>query len=246
MNDQELKKELLPTHLAIIMDGNGRWAKQKGFLRTLGHENGAKTVKKTIESCTKMGIKYLTLYAFSTENWNRPKVEVQTLMRILVKALKKELKTLMKHNIRLNAIGSLNNLPESVRKELTEVLEKTKENSQMTLSLALSYGSREELISATKQLCDKVKNNIISIEDIDESVINNHLYTRNLPDVDLVIRTSGEQRISNFLLWQIAYAEFYFTDILWPDFSEQHLIEALLNYQSRERRFGKTSEQVKN
>lgn len=246
MNDQELKKELLPTHLAIIMDGNGRWAKQKGFLRTLGHENGAKTVKKTIESCTKMGIKYLTLYAFSTENWNRPKVEVQTLMRILVKALKKELKTLMKHNIRLNAIGSLNHLPESVRKELTEVLEKTKENSQMTLSLALSYGSREELISATKQLCDKVKNNIISIEDIDESVINNHLYTRNLPDVDLVIRTSGEQRISNFLLWQIAYAEFYFTDILWPDFSEQDLIEALLNYQSRERRFGKTSEQVKN
>ncbi len=245
MNTTEIIKERLPRHLAIIMDGNGRWAKQKGFLRAIGHENGAKAVRTTVETCARLGIQNLTLYAFSTENWNRPKLEVETLMKLLVKSLRKELKTLTDHNIRLNAIGSLDALPASVRKELTEVLEKTQHNTRMTLSLALSYGSREELIRATKQLCDKVKNNIISIEDIDESIINKHLYTHNLPDVDLVIRTSGEHRISNFLLWQIAYAEFYFTDVLWPDFTAEHLTSALLDYQKRERRFGKTSEQLK-
>ncbi len=245
MNTTEIIKERLPRHLAIIMDGNGRWAKQKGFLRAIGHENGAKAVRTTVETCARLGIQNLTLYAFSTENWNRPKLEVETLMKLLVKSLRKELKTLTDHNIRLNAIGSLDALPASVRKELTEVLEKTQHNTRMTLSLALSYGSREELVRATKQLCDKVKNNIISIEDIDESIINKHLYTHNLPDVDLVIRTSGEHRISNFLLWQIAYAEFYFTDVLWPDFTAEHLTSALLDYQKRERRFGKTSEQLK-
>lgn len=241
----KLNTEKLPKHLAIIMDGNGRWAKKKGFLRAIGHENGAKAVRQTVETCAQIGIPNLTLYAFSSENWNRPKLEVDTLMKLLVKSLKKELETLTKNNIKLNAIGNLNNLPKSVLKELTEVLEKTKDNNRMTLTLALSYGSREELISATKQLCDKVKNNIISIDDIDESIINNHLYTKDLPDVDLVIRTSGEQRISNFLLWQIAYAELYFTDVLWPDFTNDHLMEALQNYQDRERRFGKTSEQLK-
>ncbi|WP_177761135.1 isoprenyl transferase [Flavobacterium sp. I3-2] len=241
----KLNKEKLPKHLAIIMDGNGRWAKKNGFLRTIGHENGVNTVRKIVEACTEFGIEYLTLYAFSTENWNRPKFEVQMLMKLLVKSLKKEIKTFTKNNIRLNAIGNLDNLPSEVRKELTEVLEKTKENTKLTLTLALSYGSREELVSATKELCNKVKNNIISIEDIDESIINNHLYTKLMPDVDLVIRTSGEQRISNFLLWQIAYAELYFTEVLWPDFTKDHLMEALQNYQDRERRFGKTSEQLK-
>lgn|SRR5690554_471732 len=244
MKENNINPEKLPQHLAIIMDGNGRWAKQKGFLRTIGHENGATAVKRVVEQCARLGIPFLTLYAFSTENWNRPKFEVDMLMKLLVKALRKELKTLQDNNIKLNAIGNLDLLPQSVRKELTEVLEKTKNNSRLTLSLALSYGSRNELIEVTKQLCDKVKNNIISIDAIDESVINKHLYTHNLPDVDLLIRTSGEQRISNFLLWQIAYAELYFTNVLWPDFSDEHLLEALTVYQNRERRYGKTSEQI--
>ena len=234
----------LPPHLAIIMDGNGRWAKQKGLLRTLGHESGTKSVKTTVEICAKLGIKNLTLYAFSTENWNRPKLEVDTLMKLLISSLKKELKTLSQNNIRLNAIGNLTNLPLKVQKELNEVIQKTSENTRMTLTLALSYGAREELIQAVKKISDKVKNNIISTNTIDESIINEHLYTHNLPDVDLVIRTSGEHRISNFLLWQIAYAEFYFIDVLWPDFSEEDLYKAIISYQSRERRFGKTSEQI--
>ncbi len=241
----EIDKDNLPKHLAIIMDGNGRWAKQKGMLRAFGHENGTKSVRITVESCAKLGIKNLTLYAFSSENWNRPKLEVDTLMKLLISALKKELKTLQDNNIKLNAIGNLDNLPKSVQKELFEVLATTSHNTAMTLTLALSYGSREELVNAVKIISDKVKNNIISIEKIDDSIINKHLYTQNLPDVDLVIRTSGEHRISNFLLWQIAYAEFYFTPILWPDFKEQDLYEAIISYQKRERRFGKTSEQIK-
>ncbi|WCM43202.1 isoprenyl transferase [Flavobacterium sp. CBA20B-1] len=244
MKEHTIIPEKLPQHLAIIMDGNGRWAKQKGFLRTIGHENGATAVKRVVEQCTRLGIPFLTLYAFSTENWNRPQFEVDMLMKLLVKALKKEVKTLQKNNIKLNAIGNLNLLPNNVRKELTEVLEKTKNNNRLTLSLALSYGSRNELIEATKEICNKVKNNIISIDAIDESIINEHLYTHNLPDVDLLIRTSGEQRISNFLLWQIAYAELYFCDVLWPDFSNEHLFQALEVYQNRERRYGKTSEQI--
>lgn len=243
--EKNIDKTNLPKHLAIIMDGNGRWAKQKGFLRAFGHENGTKAVRTTVENCAKLGIENLTLYAFSTENWNRPKLEVDTLMKLLISSLKKELETLQKNNIRLNAIGSLETLPEKVKKELLAVIDKTKNNNRMTLTLALSYGSREELLSAVKKISLKVKNNIISPDTIDESIINQHLYTHNLPDVDLVIRTSGEHRISNFLLWQIAYAEFYFTDVLWPDFKEQDLYEAIISYQKRERRFGKTSEQIK-
>ena len=235
----------LPKHLAIIMDGNGRWAKQQGLLRALGHESGTKSVKKIIEACAKIEIEFLTLYAFSSENWNRPKLEVETLMKVLVRSLKKELTTLQKNNIKLNAIGNLEKLPASTLKVLLEVIDQTKDNTRMTLTLALSYGSREEIVNAVKNICSKVKNNIISIDSIDDSIINEHLYTQNLPDVDLLIRTSGEHRISNFLLWQIAYAELYFTDILWPDFKEQDLYEAIVSYQKRERRFGKTSEQIK-
>jgi undecaprenyl diphosphate synthase len=240
-----INKDNLPKHLAIIMDGNGRWAKQKGLLRAFGHENGTKSVKETIKICAKLGIEYLTLYAFSTENWNRPKLEVQALMKILINSLRKELGTLQENNIRLNAIGNLDRLPKSAQKELMDVIEKTKNNTRLTLTLALSYGSREELVNAVRIISDKVKNNIISIDTIDDSIINEHLYTQNLPDVDLLIRTSGEHRISNFLLWQIAYAELYFTDVLWPDFKEQDLYEAIISYQKRERRFGKTSEQIK-
>ena len=240
----QIQKDILPKHLAIIMDGNGRWAKQKGKLRVFGHENGTKSVRATVEACAELGIKNLTLYAFSTENWNRPKLEVDALMRLLVSSLKKEQKLLIKNNIKLQAIGNLDTLPKKAKKELFEVIEKTENNTHMTLTLALSYGSRAEIKNAVKELCNKVKNNIISLETIDESIINQHLYTQNLPDVDLLIRTSGEHRISNFLLWQIAYAELYFTDVLWPDFSKEHLYEALINYQNRERRFGKTSEQI--
>jgi len=234
----------LPKHIAIIMDGNGRWAKQKGMLRAFGHENGTKSVRETVEACAELGIENLTLYAFSTENWNRPKLEVDTLMKLLVSSLKKEIKTLIENNIKLTAIGNLKSLPKKVFRELNEVIETTKNNKRMTLTLALSYGSREELLNTVKEISIKVKNNIISTENIDESIINEHLYTQNLPDVDLLIRTSGEQRISNFLLWQIAYAELYFTPILWPDFKKQHLCDAIIEYQKRERRFGKTSEQI--
>ncbi len=241
----KIDKDKLPKHLAIIMDGNGRWAKQRGLLRAVGHDNGTKSVKKIIEACAKIGIEYLTLYAFSTENWNRPKLEVEALMRVLVNSLKKELPTLEQNNIKMNAIGNLDRLPSIAQKELQEVINKTQNNSKLTLTLALSYGSRDEIIDAVKNISDKVKNNIISIDNIDDSVINEHLYTHNLPDVDLLIRTSGEHRISNFLLWQIAYAELYFTEILWPDFKEENLYEAIISYQKRERRFGKTSEQIK-
>lgn len=234
----------MPKHIAIIMDGNGRWAKQQGRLRVFGHENGVNAVRRTVEDCARMRLEYLTLYAFSTENWNRPKLEVDTLMHLLVSSLKKELVTLNKNNIRLNAIGNIAALPPRAYKELLDVIEKTKGNTGMTLTLALSYGAREEIKTAVQAIASKVKNNIISPENIDETIINNHLYTQNLPDVDLLIRTSGERRISNFLLWQIAYAELYFIDVFWPDFSEHHLLEAIKNYQNRERRFGKTSEQL--
>ena len=244
LDTSKINTNKLPKHIAIIMDGNGRWAKQKGLLRAIGHENGTKSVRQTVEASAKIGIENLTLYAFSTENWNRPKLEVDTLMKLLVSALKKEIKTLQDNNIKLNAIGKLSNLPKKVFTELNEVIERTKDNSRMTLTLALSYGSREELLNTIKEISDKVKNNIISSENIDESIINEHLYTQNLPDVDLLIRTSGEQRISNFLLWQMAYAELYFTKVLWPDFTQQHLCDAIIEYQNRERRFGKTSEQI--
>ena len=242
--EESIKKFPYPKHIAIIMDGNGRWAKNRGKLRVFGHENGTKSVKNIVETCSNLGIQCLTLYAFSTENWNRPKLEVKTLMSLLISSLKRESDKLQKNNIRLNPIGNLNLLPLKVSKELFQVVETTKSNSGMVLNLALSYGSRDEIINCVKEIGEKIKNNLISFEKIDETVINQHLYTQNLPDVDLLIRTSGEQRVSNFLLWQIAYAELYFTKVLWPDFTEQDLYKAIDNYQKRERRFGKTSEQV--
>ena len=239
-----LNLEKLPEHIAIIMDGNGRWAKQKGFLRAAGHKEGTKAVRDVVEGCAEIGVKNLTLYAFSTENWNRPKLEVDTLMKLLVSSLKKEIKTLQDNNIKLNTIGNISNLPKKARKELLDVIEKTSHNKRMTLTLALSYGSREEITHCITEIASKIKSEELSPDAVDESVINEHLYTRNLPDVDLMIRTSGEQRISNFLLWQIAYAELYFTKILWPDYRKENLFEAIYNYQNRERRFGKTSEQL--
>lgn len=244
MNFEELNKDALPQHIAIIMDGNGRWAQQHGKLRVRGHEAGAEAVRKTVEAAAKLGIKHLTLYAFSTENWSRPKTEISTLMALLVRSLRRELERITSNNIKLTAIGSLDKLPKNVQHELHEVILKTAANTGTHLTLALSYGAREEIKQAVVQISEKVKNNIIPIESIDETIINEHLYTQNLPDVDLLIRTSGEVRISNFLLWQIAYAELYFTDELWPEFDEQSLYQAILSYQKRERRFGKTSEQL--
>jgi undecaprenyl diphosphate synthase len=226
------------------MDGNGRWAKLKNKPRIFGHKNGVGSVRDAIEGCGQLGIKNLTLYAFSTENWNRPKLEVKTLMLLLVSSLKDELKGLQENNIKLNTIGNLNDLPKNARKELLEVVEKTKNNSKLTLTLALSYGSRDEIVNVIKNISKKVVNNELGIEEINENIINNHLYTFSLPDVDFMIRTSGEKRISNFLLWQIAYAELYFTNTLWPDFKKENFFNAILEYQNRERRFGKTSEQI--
>ncbi len=236
--------ETLPRHLAIIMDGNGRWATGMGKLRALGHEEGAKMVKRVVKHCTKKGIEYLTLFAFSTENWLRPKKEVNTLMRILVKSLRGELQTLVENDIQLRTIGDIKNLPEVVQSELEEVVARTKSNTRMVLTLALSYGSRQEITSAMQEISSKVKKGLISPSDIDEKLINSHLYTCFMPEVDLLIRTSGEYRLSNFMLWQCAYAELYFTDTYWPDFDTQELDKALASYQKRERRFGKTTEQL--
>ena len=240
--DIDIKR--LPKHIAIIMDGNGRWAKLRNQPRIFGHREGAKSVRKVVEAAARLGINNLTLYAFSTENWNRPKHEVKTLMKLLVSALKRELPLMKKNNIRLNAIGHTDMMPENVQHELQEVLDETKTNTGLVLTLALSYGARQEIQRAIQEISYKVKNNIISVENVDEDIINKHLYTQNLPDVDLLIRTSGVVRISNFLLWQIAYAELYFTEKLWPDFNETSLHNAITDYQLRERRFGKTSEQI--
>ena len=245
MNFKEnLNLTKLPSHIAVIMDGNGRWAKKQGFLRAVGHNEGVKSVRDVVEGSAEIGIKFLTLYAFSTENWNRPKLEVDALMKILVSSLKKEIKTLQNNNIRLTAIGNIENLPKKAKRELLDVIDKTKDNAKMTLILALSYGSREEMTSAFKVLANKVKDGTLQPDEINDSLISKSLYTKDIPDVDLMIRTSGEQRISNFLLWQMAYAELYFTNILWPDFRKENLYEAIYNYQNRERRFGKTSEQL--
>lgn len=226
------------------MDGNGRWAKKQGKLRVFGHESGMKTVRQIIEATASLGVEYLTLYTFSSENWSRPKLEVEALMRLLIKGLKKEIKVMHKNNIRLNAIGNLASFPKNVQEELRKAMELTKDNTQLTVTLALGYGSRQEIIEGVKKIALDVKNDIITTDHVDELLISQYLYTQNMPDVDLLIRTSGEYRISNFLLWQIAYAELYFTEVLWPDFTEEHLHQAILDYQSRERRFGKTSEQL--
>ena len=234
----------LPEHVAIIMDGNGRWANQRGKQRGMGHKKGASAVREIIEEAADNGIKYLTLFTFSTENWSRPEDEVGILMRLLLSSLKKEFNRLNNNNIKLKSIGDLEGLPHLVREELNYVVEKTKDNTGLTLTLALNYGAKEELTNAMRTIANKVKNSIISPEKVDQSMINEHLYSHYLPAVDLLIRTSGEERISNFLLWHIAYAELYFTTTLWPDFSKEDLKKALINYGKRERRFGKTSEQV--
>lgn len=234
----------LPEHVAIIMDGNGRWAKQKGKLRVFGHKNAIKAVRDTVEGAAELGIGYLTLYAFSTENWNRPKKEVSALMSLLVTSLHKELKTLTNNNIRLSTIGNIKNLPESCQKELIDVVEKTKNNTHMNLILALSYSSHWEIVEAIKSIAHDVKSNKLDIESINESLVSASLATKDIPNPELMIRTSGEYRISNFLLWQLAYAELYFTEKLWPDFRRDDLFEAIANFQKRERRFGLTSEQL--
>ena len=237
-------KNDIPKHLAIIMDGNGRWAESKGKNRIHGHSHGVKAVREVVEEAVQLKVEYLTLYAFSTENWSRPKEEIGVLMKLLVNTLRSEFEKLLQNRIKLNVIGNISQLPEVVQNELEYVMKQTQNNREMTLTLALSYGGREELANVLKQLVIKVKNNIISAENINQSIINEHLYTQNLPDVDLLIRTSGEKRISNFMLWQIAYAELYFSKVLWPDFTKLHLHKALNSYQKRERRFGKTSKQL--
>jgi undecaprenyl diphosphate synthase len=234
----------VPKHVAIIMDGNGRWARGKGMSRVFGHKNALTAVRESIESAAQIGVKAITLYAFSTENWNRPKLEVDALMSLLVNSLKKELLTFQENGVIVNAIGNIENLPNKAKKALNDVIIKTKDNSKIVMTLALSYGSREEIVNAIKNISKKVVNKELSVKEIDENIINNHLYTFNLPEVDLMIRTSGEKRLSNFLLWQMAYAELYFTDVFWPDFRKEHFYDAIIDYQNRERRFGKTSEQI--
>lgn len=243
MND--LLNSQIPQHVAIIMDGNGRWAKKIGKKRAFGHENGTNSVKECIDASMKLGIKNLTLYVFSTENWNRPKFEVSALMDLLVDTLDKQKKSLIENNTKVNVFGDLESLNKKPKDKLKDIILSTEKNNKLNLNLAISYGSRQELLKAIREVSNKVKNNIISEKNIDEKIINEHLYTRNLPNVDLLIRTGGESRVSNFLLWQIAYAELYFTDILWPDFKEKDFFDAIGNFQKRERRFGKISEQNK-
>ena len=239
-----ISSDNIPKHVAVIMDGNGRWAKGKGMNRIFGHKNALTAVRETIEAAAELGTEAITLYAFSTENWNRPKIEVNALMSLLISSLNKESVTFKENDVRVNAIGNIKSLPDSAQKTLKQVIKETQNNKKIVLTLALSYGAREEIINTIKNISKKVVNNDLTIEEIDEKIINNHLYTFNLPDVDLMIRTSGEQRISNFLLWQMAYAELYFTNILWPDFRKEHFYDAIIEYQNRARRFGKTSEQT--
>ncbi|WP_118194115.1 isoprenyl transferase [Albibacterium indicum] len=244
----ELKEQLnldkLPKHVAIIMDGNGRWAKEKGKLRVFGHNQGVESVRQAVEAAVEIGIPFLTLYAFSTENWKRPKLEVTALMEILVNAINKETKTLMKNGVRLNTIGDIELLPSSCSRLLLKAIEKTSSNTNCTLTLALSYSSRQEIVEATKHITQRVLDGELKIEEVDEALFANNLETAGIPDPELMIRTSGEQRISNFLLWQLAYSELYFVDKLWPDFNKQDFYEAIIAYQKRERRFGLTSEQL--
>lgn len=239
-----INTDKLPQHIAIIMDGNGRWAKQQSKLRVFGHQGGVKAVRDTVEGAAEIGIQYLTLYAFSNENWSRPKLEIDALMELLVNTIHKETKNLMDNDIRLQAIGNIENLPKKCKKNLEEAINKTAKNKRMTLVLALSYSSKWEIIEAVKKIAEKVEEQTLQIEDINEEMFNSSLNTHNIPNPELLIRTSGEHRISNFLLWQIAYSELYFTDVLWPDFRREHLQKAIGNYQKRERRFGKTSEQI--
>jgi undecaprenyl diphosphate synthase len=248
--DEKLQAELkksgeIPVHIAIIMDGNGRWARKRGLPRAAGHKRGVDTVRDITKACAQLGVKYLTLYTFSTENWKRPKDEVSTLMRLLLNTLRERVNELKENDIKLSTIGDLETLPGEVQRQLMEDMEKTKNNKRMTLNLALSYSGRWELLEAVKKIADEVAGGRIEKDDITEKCISDHLTTRNFPDPDLLIRTSGEFRVSNFLLWQIAYTEFFITDVYWPDFTRKHLYEAIKDFQKRERRFGKVSEQIK-
>jgi len=242
--EDQLDKDRIPKHVAIIMDGNGRWAKERGQIRIFGHRNALQAVRDTTETAARIGVKCVTLYAFSTENWNRPQREVNALMDLLVSTINKEIKTLNKNNIRLRAIGDIQSLPSSTRRELEKGMESTARNTQMDLVLALSYSSKWEIIQGVKALASDVKRGEIEVDDIDEARFESYLATSNIPDPELMIRTSGEMRLSNFLLWQLAYAELFFLEKLWPDFRGSDLVDAILSYQSRERRFGKTSEQL--
>ncbi len=248
MSDSNLKDKIdlnrLPKHIATIMDGNGRWAKSKGKVRVFGHKNGVKAVREITEGCAELGVPYLTLYAFSTENWQRPKLEVNALMSLLVKTIESEIKTLQDNNIKLQAIGDISKLPEKTRNSLLRGIEDTRNNTRMTLILALNYSSRWELTQGMQRIAEKVSRDELKPADINEHVISEHLATQGIPDPELMIRTSGELRISNYLLWQLAYAELYFTEVLWPDFRKENLYQAILDFQGRERRFGKTGEQV--
>ncbi len=241
----QLIKDKLPKHVAIIMDGNGRWAKKRGNSRMFGHKHGVTAVREVTEASAELGIEYLTLYAFSTENWSRPKTEVDALMGLLVATISSETKTLMDNNVRLNAIGSKAALPKNVQKQLEECIQRTANNSGLTLTLALSYSSRWEILEAVKGIVADVESKSFDISQLDDASFNSYLATKGMPDPEFMIRTSGEQRISNFLLWQLAYSELYFCDILWPDFRREDLYRALLDYQGRERRFGKTGDQIK-
>ncbi|MGL4228252.1 MAG: isoprenyl transferase [Tannerellaceae bacterium] len=242
LNNIDLKR--LPKHIAVIMDGNGRWAKMRGLERYFGHSEGVVSVKKIIEAASKLGVKYMTLYTFSTENWKRPEEEIQALMGLLVQAINQETAHLMEHNIRLTAIGDLSRLPEDAKVSLNECMEATASNTGVTVALALSYSSRWEITNAIKEIAQMVVNNEMSIDQINDKVISSHLTTHNLPDPDLLIRTGGEKRISNFMLWQLSYTELFFSDKFWPEFREEEFYEAILEFQNRERRLGRTSEQL--
>ena len=239
-----INSENLPQHIAVIMDGNGRWAKKKGARRVFGHKNAVKAVRDVTESSAELGIKYLTLYAFSTENWSRPKAEVEALMKLLVSTIRKEVKTLIKNNVKLQSIGNTDDLPKVCQRELKEAMELTKDHTGLTLNLALSYSGRWDIVNAVKGIAHDVKSGKIEPDDVDSNLFSKYLSTSEMPDPELMIRTSGEMRVSNFLLWQLAYSEIYISPILWPDFRREHLYEAIIDYQKRERRFGKTSEQV--
>jgi len=241
---EKIDRQHLPRHIAIIMDGNGRWAKEQGQDRLFGHFHGVESVRNIVEGCAELGVEYLTLYAFSTENWDRPEYEVVGLMELLVSTIRNEVESLHKNNIRLHVIGDMNMLPDYARKELTEALDFTKENTGLNLVMALSYSGRWELLNAVKNIAYEVKKGKLKVEEIDQDTLQQHLATSSFPDPELMIRTSGEYRISNFLLYQLAYAELYFTHVRWPDFRKDNLYEAIIDYQGRERRFGKTGEQI--
>jgi undecaprenyl diphosphate synthase len=241
---EKIDKTRLPEHVAVIMDGNGRWAQQQGKVRVFGHQSGVTAVRETSEAAAELGVKFLTLYAFSTENWNRPKEEVEALMQLLVHTIHAETETLNKNDIRLATIGDIDSLPDACRRELQEAIHNTKDNKRMTLVLALSYSSRWEIVEATKKIAQQVKEGKLETKNINAELIAENLSTASIPDPELLIRTSGEHRISNFLLWQVAYSEFYFTETLWPDFDKEEFYKAILDYQGRERRFGKTSAQI--